>query len=200
MRERRSSRQDSNSEYEPGKARQFALRSWAGAHALIKTITEKQAEQGNGGGRRRAAGPEPTEHAGTRVGNPGGPNPATLTERLRAAPGTGQTGSFRTPEASVRGRCSLPGGHSGACSALRPHPPTSGAQRLAQVSSLVYWRSCGACVLCGARVRSAPGQCLSEENGVARGNSRLEVFGGARLERRERREAGTRACAVGMRR
>lgn len=39
---------------------------------------------------------------------------------------------------------------------------------------------------CAARVRSAPGLCLSEENGVPRGNSRLEVFGGGRRERRKR--------------
>jgi hypothetical protein len=55
-----------------------------------RTITEKQAEQGNGGGRRRATGPEPTEHE---WGSPGVLIPRHLPSGSKPHPGQDRHGA-----------------------------------------------------------------------------------------------------------
>lgn len=177
MRERRCCRQDSNSGYEADKAWQYAPRNWAGAHAFITTITEKQAKQGNGRGRRWISA------HWSASGGAGVLTPRNLPSGSEPRPG--QDG-HRASETRVRKRTpSLTGRTSRRVRGTKA-PPTSGAQRLAQVRPHFYWRSCGACVPCSTRVRSVCGRFLSVENRVPRRNSRLEVFRGGWRERRKR--------------
>lgn len=113
---------------------------------------------------------ESTEHAGARVGKPGLLTSRNLPSGSEPHPGQDRRGASESRERRSR-TLSLTRGTYRRVRGTKA-PPTSGAQRLARVCPHLYWWSCGACVMCGARVRSVPGRCLSEEKGVARAGIR----------------------------
>lgn len=125
-----------------------------GAAGKIQTPGTSRAKHGNTRKEaREAAGLESTEHAGARVGKPGVLTSRNLPSGSKPHPGQDRRGASesrerprRTLSPTRRTSRRVRGGTKA--------PPTSGAQRLAQARPHFYWWSCGACVMCGARVRS----------------------------------------------
>lgn len=156
----------------------------------------KQSQKRSGAGQPQRQAPRGrTRVHGARVGKPGVLTSRNLLSGSEPQPGQDTRGASESRERRTRTQ-SLTHRTFRRVRGTKA-PPTSGAQRLVQARPHFYWWSRGACVLCGARVRSVPGRCLPDENGVARRNSRLKVHGRGSRERRKPRGAGTRACAVG---